>query len=269
MAVQLRGLLRTGLVKLLRRLPLGAQLAIREDMNLLARLDYPAHEVRLFVESRIDYHVRARSCAKEPETVHWLESTLRPGDVLYDVGANVGAYSLVAAKFGQGEVKVFAFEPSFLNYYQLCRNVLVNGCGETVTAVPIAFAETTRLALFGYNSLLSGAASHSLVGQARETDQPRPEVEQPTLAYRLDDWIQQFRAPLPSHLKLDVDGAEVSILQGADLLLHNPRLRTLLIELTDSQVDSVTTLLANAGLRLQSKHPHSQVMNCIFARSER
>src|SRR5262245_23889981 len=61
-------------------------------------LDYDAHSVRLLATSPMERKWRARSCKKEPWTVAWIEESMGSGGVLYDVGANVGTFSLVAAK---------------------------------------------------------------------------------------------------------------------------------------------------------------------------
>ena len=92
-----------------------------------------------------------------------------PGDVLYDVGANVGAFSLVAAKAHDQAVRVFAFEPSFVTYAALCRNILENGCDKSVTPMPIALTEDKGNTVFKYRSLISGATQHALGQQTLAT----------------------------------------------------------------------------------------------------
>ena len=75
---------------------------------------------------------RAHTLAsKEPETLEWIAS-FQPGDVLVDVGANVGTYSIWAAK--TRSVRVFAFEPESQNYALLNRNIFLNNLSENVTA---------------------------------------------------------------------------------------------------------------------------------------
>src|SRR5687768_1401308 len=108
-----RDLARTALGRLVTLLPNGAKLELRERAQIRGRLDYEKANLELFVESPTELHARLSSCAKEPETIAWLEQHLRDGDAFYDVGANVGAYSLVAAVNPREGVKVVAFEPGF------------------------------------------------------------------------------------------------------------------------------------------------------------
>src|SRR4051794_37732121 len=107
-------------------------------------MDYEHADI-LLRRSAPKIDLRLRSAAKEPWTVKWIEA-FEPGDVFYDIGANVGAYSLLAAKVGGGAVPVVAFEPSAPTYHDLCVNVALNGCDEIVTPLPFAlWSETTLI----------------------------------------------------------------------------------------------------------------------------
>ena len=92
----------------------------------------------------------------EPWTVHWLERIVAPGDVLYDVGANIGAFSLVAANAHDQAVRVFAFEPSFVTYAALCRNVLENTCDKSHHPHAGGADGGQGNTVFKYRSLVSG-----------------------------------------------------------------------------------------------------------------
>src|SRR5438105_818190 len=148
----------------------------------IGRLDYDGAEIRVGVTSRAEILSRLRPCAKEPWTVRWIEQNLRDGDVLYDVGANIGAYSLVAAALGREGVQVVAVEPAYANYAALCDNVLLNGRGDVVVPLPLALAGRTGLDALGSREVGAGAAGHGVGGGASAHVQP-------VLTYRLDDLI--------------------------------------------------------------------------------
>src|SRR5207248_1639628 len=95
-----------------------------------------------------------------PFTVEWIESSIRPGDVFYDIGANVGAYSLIAAKATANGARVFAFEPSARSFHDLSSNVLLNGCAESVVALPLALGSDNGPLFLTPGPTPVGAAQH-------------------------------------------------------------------------------------------------------------
>lgn len=101
----------------------------------VVRLDFPDCDIWIRASSPAEKNWRARSCAKEPWTVEWLRGAVRPGEVLYDVGANVGTYALVAAK--HAPARVVAFEPGYANFARLCDNIRLNGCQHAIVPVPL------------------------------------------------------------------------------------------------------------------------------------
>jgi FkbM family methyltransferase len=219
-------------------------------------LDYAAHPIRLLATSPMERKWRARSCRKEPWTVAWIEESMGGGGVLYDVGANVGTFSLVAAKVCARRGTVVAFEPGFASYAHLCGNIVLNRCEAIIIPVPLAVAGTNGLGSFRYLSLDPGQSRHDFKQDswdANEADTPKRYV-QPVLSMTLDSAISTFSLPVPNHLKVDVDGGEIDVLQGAPQTLANPALRSILIEIDESQTDSVMKILDASGFVLARTH---------------
>src|SRR5678815_6110374 len=87
---------------------------------------------------------------KEPGTIAWLEKHLRPDDVFYDIGANIGCYTLFAAsRITTGHV--YAFEPNVVNARSLMRNVEVNKLEARVTVVTVALYSASGWFPFPYS----------------------------------------------------------------------------------------------------------------------
>lgn len=259
-------------------LPERVVLFIVGHTRLVRKMDYGPAEIVLQIESEVEYTTRLHSCAKEPETIEWIHRFFRDGDVYYDVGANVGAYALVAAKAFKGRVRVFAFEPGFPTFKQLCTNIVLNDCQECIRPLQVALSDRTALQVLNYSSLLPGGALHAL-GAAVDYKGERfqPTVRQSVLAFSLDDLIKQFDLPVPTHCKLDVDGTELSILKGAGNTLSHDALKSVLVEVVegDDQSRQVVAALEGAGLKFYSKHkyvhggdtgPSSRIYNYIFRR---
>ena len=259
---------------------LRAKLHLRLGLpgEAVALLDYDRRLIKLGVSSAMEYHTRLHSCKKEPETVTWIEQEFMPGDVFYDIGANVGAYSLVAAAFWGPRLRIVAIEPSAVNFARLLHNLTLNGCAEQVTALPIALAQTTGIQPFHYSNLDPGGSLHALGQPLDFQGEPfRPIASCPTLAFDLDTLVQQFHLPSPTHLKLDVDGSELTILRGAERTLRT--VRSLLVELDEHHPQSAEALdfLKGRGFhgathypyRYGNSHPEFKgIENVLFRRED-
>jgi len=141
----------------------------------------------------------------EREKVDRLLTYLNPSSVFYDIGANVGYYSLVAARKCQS---IFAFEPLPANFDYLKRHIAINQL-QNCTAVEAAVIDHEGTVAFSEgNSTCGGAIREAGALLVR--------------AVRLDVFIE--RAPAPDVMKIDVEGAELRALCGAKRLLteHHP-----------------------------------------------
>jgi FkbM family methyltransferase len=150
---------------------------------------------------------------KEPDTLIWLEG-IPKNAVLWDVGANVGLYSVYAAK--RNKIRVFAFEPSVFNLELLARNIFNNYLQECVTIVPIALSDTLGPNLFKMSSTAWGGALSSF---GEEFDQHGDKLnsifEYRTMGMTMDEAVRLLKIPVPRFIKIDVDGIEHFILRGA------------------------------------------------------
>jgi FkbM family methyltransferase len=175
-------------------------------------------------------HYRADTYAtKEPETIEWLRENLRDGDVFYDVGANIGLYSLYAAKLRPG-CRVFAFEPESHNFGNLCGNILLNRV-ENVTPCFFPLSSHESFAPFYVYDLRPGGALHSFGRPSPLRDVP-PLLKTAALSATIDALVSRHGLPPPDLLKLDVDGNEEQILEGAAVVLASGSLRSILVEVT-------------------------------------
>lgn len=214
-----------------------------------AALDYPAAEILIHVTTDVERKYRVAPCQKEPWTVEWLDRCVQPGDVLYDIGANIGAFSLIAA-VGRG-ARVVAFEPSHANYNRLCENIELNGCAGAVVAFPLPLAEANGMATLLYRDMTVGQSRHVLKrGWRFGKGTAEGRVEQPMSTMTLDTARTLFNWPAPGHIKLDVDGAEVRVLAGAAATLALPALKSLMIEVRLDLWPTVQTMVTEAGFRV-------------------
>jgi FkbM family methyltransferase len=218
-------------------LPDRLMVYLHQNTSLIRPLDFDREpRIDMYVESNVELNVRIYSVSKEPEMLTWFEKYLKKDDVFYDVGANVGAYSLLAAALYRGEVDIISFEPSATNFAQLTRNIGLNKWANRITPLPIALTDSRRLLHFGYSDLIAGAALH--VVRTEPFVSEKAALIQKVVGMPLDDLITSFGIPSPSVMKIDVDGAELGVLKGAANTLGNPRLKSVLIELEDESEET-------------------------------
>jgi FkbM family methyltransferase len=193
--------------------------------------------------------------AKEPCTLDWI-ATFRPDDVLADVGANVGMYSVWAA--ATRRARVVAFEPEAQNYALLNRNILANQLQGRVKAYCMGLSDQQAITELFLSELLAGGSNHA-VGQALDFTLAPMKVmyQQGCLTFRLDDLVSSGAVPMPNHIKIDVDGFEHKVIAGAAETLKNPAVRSLLIEINPN-LEAHRTML-DALARLGFKYDPEQV----------
>ena len=151
---------------------------------------------------------------KEPETIAFL-NTLTNDSILWDVGANIGIYSVYAGKVTGA--RVYAFEPSMMNLELLFRNVQENNLGNQVTIIPLALSnKDSVLDLFMSKEDLHWAGAHNSIGQ--NTSQNGQAMTDPKVSSQLSvtgaNLITAFNVPAPTHIKIDVDGLESLVIEG-------------------------------------------------------
>ncbi|HET7464278.1 MAG TPA: FkbM family methyltransferase [Longimicrobium sp.] len=137
-----------------------------------------------------------------PAEYEAFRAAAAPGAVALDVGANVGAYTLLLGGWVRPGGRVFAFEPAPEAFGGLARHVALNGLGDVVTPVRAAAAASTGTATLAGDGL-SGAnrLDASAAGERVET-------------VTIDDFCRRENV-VPTFIKIDVEGAELDVLRGA------------------------------------------------------
>ena len=255
------------------KLKLSEQAQLIEANTPVDSLDVEGHDVKMVIDS-VKAIKRLKACRKEPETWAWLQSHLKPGEVLYDIGANVGAFSLLAHSVTKGQCRVFAFEPSVTTFASLVKNCALNNCGESIMPLCIGLSEKTGTSVFHYADMRAGYSMHAVGAAVNENtgEAFTPCYTQPILTYSLDDLIAQFNLPQPDHIKLDVDNATFDVLRGAMKTLAHPGLRSLMIELSQEAdcFEGSLRLIESLGLVNAERHvkaKNDRVGNYVFERA--
>jgi FkbM family methyltransferase len=141
-----------------------------------------------------------------------LAERLRPGMIFYDLGANIGLYSLLAARMIGATGRVFSFEPDAYVAGRLHRNIAQNGF-QNVTVVESAVWSTSGD--FKFVAADSSSPDHGTGRVVSEEDASRGTSLR---CVSLDDFTAN--APPPDAIKCDVEGAEVEVFHGAEKMLR-------------------------------------------------
>jgi FkbM family methyltransferase len=172
---------------------------------------------------------------KEPWTLEWIGG-FQAGDILLDCGANVGMYTIWAAATRQATV--YAFEPEAQNYALLNRNIMLNNLIHIVKAYCMGLSNQNGFFDLHMADLRVGGSNHA-VGDALNFEHKPLEARftQGCIASRLDDLIRTGAVPVPNHIKIDVDGFEPRVIEGARETLADSQVKSLLIETNQNLQD--------------------------------
>ena len=234
--------------------------AIREKTT---KTSYKNISLEFFTPTRLnDYRVKTFE-SKEPETLEWIDS-FPEGAVLWDIGANIGLYSVYVAK--ARKANVFAFEPSVFNLELLAKNIFTNNVSSLITLIPLPLNNRLGVSKMQMSSTeLGGALStfeHKIGWDGARLDAI---FEYSVLGVTMDYASETLKIAQPDYIKIDVDGIEHLLLSGGKKVLSQAK--GILIEVNDSfaeQADSCASLLSEAGFLLLEKR-HSEEFDRLDA----
>ncbi len=217
---------------------------------------------------------------KEPGTIEWIKKTLRSGDVFYDIGSNIGVYTIFAANFVGEQGKIYSFEPQSANFSRLLDNIDVNHFFNRIIPCNLALNDKKGYFDFIYSDYDSGSAHHQLIqGDKNRVNVNDYKIAELKYATTIDDLIESKNIRPPQHIKIDVDGNEMLILKGMSRLLkHTDKPRSVQVELDKDYKEEILDFMKSNNYFCKEKHytaagikkieegqnPEQQVCNAIF-----
>lgn len=167
-------------------------------------------------ETEMEKYRKESFFSKEPETIEWIKS-FTDGDTFYDIGANIGIYSLFfCSLYPHGHC--FAFEPSKGNCARLFENVHMNGF-TNITPFNWAVSNCIGKVTFEENSTEIGSSG----GQVKYT------LNEKGVFVTLIDMLAYF-LKMPNHIKIDIDGQEGAVIDGMICTISKPEVKSILVE---------------------------------------
>lgn len=190
---------------------------------------------------------------KEPDTLDWLDS-FESGSCYFDIGANIGQYALYPAKKYGKNVQVFAFEPQSNNYYALNKNIYLNNLSDHILSYCVAVSGRSEFSKLYIPKFIPGGNRSQFGHEDLENMKMSATHIQGMFGVTLNDLCSKWGFPYPNYMKIDVDGIEISILEGASEVLANPLLKSVIIELgTNDEQEKAVALMKQAGLEVTKR----------------
>jgi len=190
---------------------------IQQMLDPTINIKLPSGENLIFCTGHGRLVWRAKTLlTEEEEIIKWIDS-FNKDDIFYDIGANVGNYSLYAAK--TKGIKVYAFEPEINNVQLLYANLYKNGLSQQCIPLPLACDRETKVKPFYIREFTKGGAINNIGRKSIFLENDKDLFIEDTLCMRVDDVIGLFGIPLPTKVKVDVDMNELNVIEGMDKAL--------------------------------------------------
>jgi FkbM family methyltransferase len=194
-----------------------------------------------------------RMLTKQPATIEWIDR-FRPNSVFWDIGANIGVYTLYAAL--REPIRVVAFEPAAVNFFLLAANCEANRMEDHVQCVPVGLGRGQALSTLEV-SQFAPAKSFSFKGKEHQPYSSK----QASFIVSMDELVEKYGLPVPNYIKIDVPGLKADVLAGGERTLSRPEVRELHIEMSDesAQGKRLVELLQGHGLVLTRRDEHGSI----------
>ena len=198
---------------------------------------------------------------KEPDTLAWIDHYGGEG-AFFDIGANVGLYSIYHAKTKKGNV--YAFEPSVFNLGLLAKNININDVQNNIKIVPNPLTTVNDFSNFNLQVTDEGGALSSFGVEYGQDGLPLNKVmSYQTCGFSLDFLVdKKLIKERPTMIKIDVDGIEHLILRGALNTISHQTCKTVLIEVHEEfkeLSEEVKNILNSTGFSMKSSDGFNQL----------
>jgi FkbM family methyltransferase len=148
----------------------------------------------------------------EPYETELVSSIIKPGNVVLDIGANIGYYTLIFAKLVGQNGKVFAFEPEPANFQLLEKNVSVNGYSNVIPEQKAVSNRNEKKKLYLNNE---NSGMHTIYKSEQRANLDSVEIE----TVSLDNYFSNYTGKI-DFIKMDIEGSEYTALEGMQTILQ-------------------------------------------------
>ena len=218
---------------------------------------------------------------KEPETLEWIDGFEKKDNLIFwDIGANIGLYSIYNVIKNKNSVSI-SFEPSSSNLRVLTRNVSINKLENNIKVFPLPLTnKDNQFQIMNESDFIEGGSLNSFGEKFNfEGKIFENKMNYQILGTSINYLIENNILEIPDYIKIDVDGIEHFILEGASKYLENKKIKSLSIEINENfkeQYIKVMEIMKKSNFKvLHKKHNkdlipaesrYSKIFNYIFIR---
>ena len=220
-------------------------------------------EMSLYTPNSICSFCSDTFSTKEPETLEWIERFGGKGKkILFDIGANIGIYSIYHSLLNGG--RTISFEPSFVNLKQIAKNISLNKCENLISVIPNPLSSSSCVSELLYQSTDEGSALSAFgVDYGYDGETIKSICKTKVLGFSLDDLFEfGLLEDKPNFIKIDVDGIEDLILEGSVRTLSSKECVSVLVEVNDdwnTRAEKIGKTLLKCGFRFEEKRQSEMV----------
>ena len=202
----------------------------------------------------------------QPEIPKWID-TFDENSNFFDIGANIGLFSLYAAK---KKHSVVAIEPESLNFTCLNLNIKDNNLNKNIKAFPISLHNKFEISYLNLSTMKFGGSGSSFDRNFSDDQNSfQPTYQQGSISCTFD-YLVERTGIIPNYIKIDVDGNEQQIIKGMTETLKKKELKSICIELNPefNEHKEVFNILKNNFNKYEKKNWYDgqKVFNHIFYR---
>ena len=182
---------------------------------------------------------------KEPETLEWIDSFEKKENIIFwDIGANIGLYSIYNTLKNKNS-KTISFEPSSSNLRVLSRNISINNLENDIKIFPMPLTNKENLFLtMNEGDFIEGGALNSFGEKFDfEGKEFKSSMKYQVIGTSINYLIKNDILEVPDYIKIDVDGIEHLILDGANEYLQDKKIKSLSIEINENFIEQYEEVL--------------------------
>ncbi len=194
---------------------------------------------------------------KEPETINWINNFKKEKTVFWDIGANIGLYSIYAA-VKNPNLEIISFEPSTSNLRILSRNISINDLQERIKIYQVALSDqTNKFQMLEESEFIEGWSMNTFgAGTDFEGKKIHSKNKYKLFGTDINFLLKNDILSIPCYIKIDVDGIEHLILKGGSEFLKNPKIESILIEINEnykSQYENTLEIMKENKFKFMKK----------------